>query len=32
MNRASSNLAALLHTEPVIVSEPGDGLPAFKPG
>ena len=32
VNRASWTLAALLHTEPVIVSEPGDGLPAFKPG
>ena len=32
VNRASSTLAPLLHTEPVIVSEPADGLPAFKPG
>jgi len=32
VNRASSTLAALLHREPVIVSEPGDGLPEFKPG
>jgi len=32
VNRATSRLAALLHTEPVIVSEPGDGLPEFKPG
>ena len=32
INRASSTLAGLLQTEPVIVSEPGDGLPAFKPG
>lgn len=32
VNRASSRLAELLHTEPAILSEPGDGLPAFKPG
>jgi hypothetical protein len=32
VNRASSTLAGLLHAEPVTVSEPGDGLPAFKPG
>ena len=32
VNRASSTLAGLLGAEPVIVSEPGDGLPAFKPG
>jgi hypothetical protein len=32
VNRASSTLAALLHTEPAIVSEPADGLPEFKPG
>ncbi len=32
VNRASSTLAGLLHVEPVIVSEPEDGLPAFKPG
>ncbi|MFN8234137.1 MAG: hypothetical protein U0V56_11950 [Actinomycetota bacterium] len=32
MNRASATLAALLGAEPVIVSEPGDGLPDFKPG
>jgi len=32
VNRASSSLAGLLRAEPVIVSEPGDGLPAFKPG
>ena len=30
VNRASSTLAALLHTEPVIVSEPGDGLPGVQ--
>ena len=32
MNRASSTLADLLRAEPAILSEPGDGLPAFKPG
>jgi hypothetical protein len=32
VNRASSTLAGLLHAEPVIVSDPEDGLPAFKPG
>ena len=32
VNRASSTLAGLLHAAPVMVSEPGDGLPAFKPG
>ena len=32
VNRASSILAALLHTEAVVVSEAADGLPAFKPG
>jgi hypothetical protein len=32
MNRASSTLADLLHTEPATLSEPDDGLPAFKPG
>jgi hypothetical protein len=32
VNRASSTLAALLDAAPVIVSEPGDGLPDFKPG
>jgi AhpC/TSA family len=32
VNRASSTLAGLLHAEPKIVSEPDDGLPAFKPG
>jgi hypothetical protein len=32
VNRASATLAALLHVEPAIVSEPGDGLPDFKPG
>jgi len=32
VNRASSTLAGLLHAAPVIVSEPHDGLPGFKPG
>jgi hypothetical protein len=32
VNRASATLAALLDAEPAIVSEPGDGLPDFKPG
>jgi hypothetical protein len=32
VNRASSTLAGLLGTDPVILSEPEDGLPAFKPG
>jgi hypothetical protein len=32
VNRASSTLAALLRAESAIVSEPGDGLPAFRPG
>ena len=32
MNRASTTLADLLHAEPAILSEPDDGLPAFKPG
>ena len=32
VNRASSRLADLLQAEPVILSEPEDGLPAFKPG
>ena len=32
VNRASSTLAGLLHTETAILSEPDDGLPAFKPG
>jgi hypothetical protein len=32
MNRASSTLADLLHTDPAILSEPDDGLPEFKPG
>ena len=32
VNRVSSTLAGLLHAEPVIVSELGDGLPEFQPG
>lgn len=32
VNRASSTLAGLLNEKPVILSEPDDGLPAFKPG
>jgi hypothetical protein len=32
VNHASSTLAELLETEPSILSEPGDGLPEFKPG
>jgi hypothetical protein len=32
LNRASSTLSALLHAEPAVLSEPGDGLPDFKPG
>ena len=32
VNRASAALAGLLHAEPAILSEPDDGLPAFKPG
>jgi len=31
-NRASAVLAGLLRVEPAILSEPADGLPAFKPG
>ena len=31
-NRLSANLAGLLGAEPVVVSEPEDGLPTFKPG
>jgi hypothetical protein len=31
-NRASATLARLLGHEPVAVSDPGDGLPPFKPG
>jgi hypothetical protein len=32
MNRASATLAGLLGMEPATVSDPSDGLPAFKPG
>jgi thiol-disulfide isomerase/thioredoxin len=32
MNRASAVLAALVGSEPITVSEPGDGLPDFRPG
>jgi hypothetical protein len=32
MNRVSATLAGLLGAEPVPLSEPGDGLPDFKPG
>ncbi len=32
MNRASSTLADLLDVESATLSEPDDGLPAFKPG
>jgi len=31
-NRAGATLGALLGREPITVSEPGDGLPAFRPG
>lgn len=31
-NRLSAALAGLLEVEPAAVSEPGDGLPDFKPG
>jgi peroxiredoxin len=32
LNRAAKTLADLLGAEPVMISEPSDGLPAFKPG
>jgi hypothetical protein len=32
INRASATLAGLLGKDPAVVSEPGDGLPAFRPG
>ena len=32
VNRASATLASLLRAEPVAISEPSDGLPAFRPG
>lgn len=31
-NRLSATLAGLVGVEPEVVSEPGDGLPEFKPG
>lgn len=32
LNRLSKELASLLGVEPTTVSEPGDGLPPFRPG
>ena len=32
LNRASGRLAALVGAEPLPISEPGDGLPYFRPG
>lgn len=32
MNRASATLAGMLDADPVVLSTPDDGLPAFKPG
>ena len=32
LNRASATLAGLLAADPVTISEPADGLPAFRPG
>ena len=32
LNRASGTLASLLGAEPVTISDPSDGLPAFRPG
>jgi thiol-disulfide isomerase/thioredoxin len=32
LNRASQRLAALVGGEPILVSEPEDGLPEFRPG
>jgi peroxiredoxin len=32
LNRASATLAALLGTDVVTISDPSDGLPAFRPG
>ncbi|MBI3649222.1 MAG: thioredoxin family protein [Actinobacteria bacterium] len=32
VNRASAVLAGLLGTDPAAISEPGDGLPEFRPG
>jgi thiol-disulfide isomerase/thioredoxin len=31
-NRASERISARLGAEPAVISEPSDGLPAFKPG
>ena len=31
-NRASATLATMLGREPALISEPGDGLPEFRPG
>lgn len=31
-NRVASTIADLTGSEPVVISAPGDGLPAFKPG
>jgi peroxiredoxin len=31
-NRASATLAGLLGAEPAVISDPGDGLPEFRPG
>jgi hypothetical protein len=31
-NRLSATFAAEVRVDPIVVSEPGDGLPAFKPG
>ena len=32
VNRASATLATLLGVDPATISEPGDGLPPFRPG
>ena len=32
VNRASSTLAALVGADPVVISQPDDGLPDFQPG
>ena len=32
LNRASERLAALVGADPATISEPGDGLPEFRPG
>ena len=31
-NEVSARIAEALGTEPVVISEPSDGLPSFKPG